>query len=103
MGVGPAEILSLWERHRDAPWPHLSGSHEGELMTLDTVISGCVVYYLESEAGLDDQRVEMLRSCLDELTGLLSDLPEEDVSHYFGRLSRLARLLLEHHGGLSNP
>ena len=87
------ELLSLWHVHRDADWPKVSGSYEGELMTLDTVISGCVTYFLESEEGLDPQRVEILQSCLTDLNGLMPDLAEE-VGPYFERLSRLAALLL---------
>ena len=88
-----SDILTLWHVHRDAGWPVVSNIHEGELMTLDTVISGCVVYFLESEEGLDQQRIDMLRSCLDDLNGLLPDLPEES-GPYFARLQTLADLLL---------
>ncbi len=90
------EIASLWEVHRSAGWPHLSSPNEGELMTLDTVISGCVIYYLDSEAGLDKPRVNILQDCLADLNGLLPDLNEE-VSPYFERLRRLAELLLRPH------
>jgi hypothetical protein len=92
-GNQPEQILSVWEVHRNAPWPRLSDPNEGQLMTLDTVISGCVTYYLESPEGLDDQRIEMLESCQTDLTALLPDLTS-DVSDYFARLSRLASLLL---------
>jgi hypothetical protein len=90
------DILSLWRIHRDAPWPQPSGPNEGPLMTLDTVISGCVTYYLDSEEGLDDQRIEILTTCLQDLDGLLADLPE-DGREYFGRLSQLGSLLLATH------
>lgn len=65
-------------------------------MTLDTVISGCVTYYLESEDGLDPQRIDMLESCLRDLNGLLPEL-DDDASEYFERLRTLASLLLEAH------
>ena len=87
------EILSLWQVHRDASWPRFSGPNEGELMTLDTVISGCVTYYLDSEGGLDHQRITMLESCLADLDGLLPELTG-GVAEYFGRLRLLATLLL---------
>jgi len=87
------DILSLWQAHRDAGWPKISGSNEGELMTLDTVISGCVTYFLDAE-GLDAQRVEILESCLTDLDGLLPDI-DDQASPYFERLRRLGRLLLE--------
>jgi hypothetical protein len=89
-------IVSLWQIHRDAPWPKLSGQDEGQLMTLDTVISGCVTYYLESADGLDDRRIVILESCLEDLRGLLPDLSDQ-ASEYFFRASRLATLLLENH------
>ena len=63
-------------------------------MTLDTVISGCVVYFLENSVGLDLQRLEMLKTCLADLDGLLPDLPE-DSRHYFERLRTLGGLLLD--------
>lgn len=88
------DIIVLWETHRDAPWPNLSGQDEGQLMTLDTVISGCVTYYLESPEGLDDRRVMILESCLEDLRALLPELSDE-ANEYFTRATRLATLLLE--------
>lgn len=90
------DIVSLWQVHRDAGWPKFTDPNEGELMTLDTVISGCVTYYLESEDGLDPQRVEILESCLVDLNGLLPDLADE-AGQYFERLRTLATSLLETH------
>jgi hypothetical protein len=87
------DIVSLWHVHREAGWPKLS-ERQGDLMTLDTVISGCVTYFLDTEGGLDPQRVEILQSCLDDLNGLLPDLDEE-AAPYFERLAKLGRLLLE--------
>lgn len=63
-------------------------------MTLDTVISGCVTYYLESEDGIDSQRIDILESCLGDLNGLLPELAD-DAREYFERLRTLASLLLE--------
>lgn len=88
------DIPSLWVKHREAGWPHDTGPNEGALMTLDTVISGCVTYYLESEDGLDPRRVEILEDCLADLSGILPDLAEEAVE-YFDRLQTLGRLLLD--------
>ncbi len=62
-------------------------------MTLDTVISGCATYYFD-EQNLDPQRVTLLETCLTELDGLLSDVPE-DAGDYFIRLRTLAGLLLD--------
>ncbi len=90
------DIVSLWQVHREAGWPKFTDPNEGELMTLDTVISGCVTYYSESEDGLDPQRVEMLESCLADLNGLLPELADE-AGQYFERLRTLATLLLETH------
>lgn len=61
-------------------------------MTLDTVISGCVTYHLESTDGLDPQRLAMLDNCLTELDGLLPDLPD-DALPYFRQLWELALAL----------
>jgi hypothetical protein len=92
------EIGALWQVHRDAGWPRFSDHNQGELMTLDTVISGCVIYYLESEGRLDPQRVLILEGCLADLNGLLPGLSEE-AAEYFERLRALADLLLDayHH------
>ena len=62
-------------------------------MTLDTVISGCAIYYFD-EQGLDAQRVVMLEHCLDDLDTLLPDVPKE-AGEYFMRLRALAGVLLE--------
>lgn len=61
-------------------------------MTLDTVISGCVTYHLDSTEGLDSQRLEILENCLQELAGLMPDIPD-DARPYFGQLCTLASVL----------
>ncbi|TKB81953.1 MAG: hypothetical protein E8D45_01305 [Nitrospira sp.] len=87
-------IASLWSIHQCAHWPKGMGSHEGPLMTLDTVISGCVTYYLD-EQRLDPPRIEMLEDCLADLEALLPDITGE-AGDYFRRLHDLGRMLLEH-------
>jgi hypothetical protein len=62
-------------------------------MTLDTVISGCVVYFLDSQDGLDEQRRAIVVDCLSDLETLEEDL-EEDCRPYFQRLRELGTLLL---------
>jgi hypothetical protein len=62
-------------------------------MTLDTVIGGCAVYYLDSADGLDPARIAILQDCLGDLDNLLDDLADEPRS-YFRRLRLLAELLL---------
>lgn len=88
------DLLELWQRHRDAGWPTFVDPNQGELMTLDTVISGCVTYYLDSAEGLDRQRIVMLEECLADLNGLLPDLTDEAAA-YFERARTLACLLLD--------
>ena len=56
----------VWVVHQSADWPVGLGSDEGQLMTLDTVIGGCVTYYCDQQ-NLDEQRVGILRDCLAEL------------------------------------
>lgn len=87
------DLLELWQRHKGAGWPVFSDPNQGELMTLDTVISGCVTYYLDSAEGLDPQRVVMVEDCLADLNGLLPDLTDE-AADYFERVRTLACLLL---------
>lgn len=89
-------LESLWHAHRDAAWPKFSDPNEGALMTLDTVVSGCVTYYLDSEDGLDPQRVSMLASCLTDLDALLPGVADE-AREYFQRVRSLAHLLLDTH------
>lgn len=62
-------------------------------MTLDTVISGCVVFFLDNPDGLDSQRVEILKDCLADLEGVTTEL-EAECQPYFLRLHRLGELLL---------
>ena len=69
------------------------GPKEGELMMLDTVISGCVTYFLQSRNGLDRQRLEILQECLVDLDCVLPELEEEAIT-YFQRLHTLGSLLL---------
>ena len=87
-------IVTAWELHCADGWPQFSSPHQGPLMTIDTVIGGCVVYYLDSAAGLDDQRLAILKDCLDDLENLTSELDAE-CRPYFVRLGRLGSLLLD--------
>jgi len=86
-------IASAWEAHCAESWPQFSSPHRGQLMTLDTVISGCVVFYLDSSEGLDDQRLAIVQDCLGDLEDLTAEL-DSDSQRYFLRLRRLGQLLL---------
>lgn len=87
------DLTRLWEIHQAAEWPPGVGSREGELMTLDTVVSGCVTYFFE-ERDLDPQRVAILEDCLSDLEAALPELTEESLD-YFQRVRQLGSLLLE--------
>jgi hypothetical protein len=87
------DLISLWKTHCEAGWPAGLGPNEGELMTLDTVISGCVRHYM-SENSLDPRRLEILESCKTDLETLLPDLLGE-TRDYFDRLRTLVCILLE--------
>ena len=89
-------VLSLWESHKEERWPRVESQHEGPLMTLDTVISGCVVYFLDSPEGLDPQRVSILEDCVADLDNLTGEL-DEDCGSYFQRLRQLGALLITTH------
>jgi len=93
MTVNRDAIASAWETHCSEGWPTFSSPHQGQLMTLDTVISGCVVFFLDSPDGLDSQRVEILKDCLTDLEEVTSEL-ETDCKPYFVHLHRLGELLL---------
>jgi hypothetical protein len=89
-----ADLQALWDRHREAGWPPMTTPHEGELMTLDTVVSGCALYFFEAGEVLDLPRIDMLQTCLAEIDELLPELSGESMD-YFGRLRMLAELLLK--------
>jgi hypothetical protein len=87
------KLDQIWQVHQSANWPGELGSDEGQLMTLDTVIGGCLTYYMD-EHGLDEARIEILRDCMAELDSLVSELPEVS-REYFTRLQFLGRILLQ--------
>ena len=91
--VDRAKFDEVWQVHQDADWPDNLGSDEGQLMTLDTVISGCLTYFCE-EHDLDEQRVGILRDCLAELEGVVENV-SETPSEYFRRLQFLGTTLLQ--------
>lgn len=97
-----SQLVNLWDTHREAEWPRFSSPHQGALMTLDTVISGCVTYHLESPDGLDSQRLALLDHCLTELDGLLPELPDE-ARTYFHQLWELAAVLRRQTHGPHRP
>jgi hypothetical protein len=86
-------IATAWEQHCADEWPQFASPHQGQLMTIDTVISGCVVYFLDSSEGLDDQRVAIVKDCLGDLDELTKALDTEPQA-YFYRLRELGAMLL---------
>ena len=93
MDTDREKLDQIWQVHQCADWPGELGSDEGQLMTLDTVIGGCLTYYLD-EHGLDEVRIEILRDCLAELDSIVSNLPETSLE-YFTRLRFLGMTLLQ--------
>ncbi len=88
-----AKFDEVWQGHQAADWPSDLGNDEGQLMTLDTVIGGCVTYFFE-EHHLDEQRVEILRDCLAELHEVMDSVSESAID-YFRRLQYLGTTLLQ--------
>ncbi|HWG97399.1 MAG TPA: hypothetical protein VN647_09970 [Nitrospira sp.] len=86
-------VATAWEQHCAEGWPHFSSPDQGQLMTIDTVISGCVVYFLDSSEGLDDPRVAIVKDCLGDLDELTKALDTEPQA-YFYRLRELGAMLL---------
>jgi hypothetical protein len=86
-------IAAAWDQHCGNDWPQFTSPNQGQLMTLDTVISGCVVFYLDSPEGLDDRRIAIVRDCLEDLDNLTPEL-DTDSQTYFLRLRQLGELLL---------
>lgn len=91
--MGRDEVAAAWQQHCVVGWPQFSSPNQGQLMTLDTVISGCVVFFLDSPEGLDHQRVALVSDCLNELDDLTAEL-DADSQAYFLRLRQLGALLL---------
>ncbi|PHX91175.1 MAG: hypothetical protein CK534_00515 [Nitrospirae bacterium] len=89
-------MLTLWETHKEEQWPQVGRLQKGPLITLDTVISGCVVYFLNSPEGLDSQRLGIVEDCLADLDNLTPEL-DEDCQPYFQRLRHLGALLIASH------
>ena len=87
------KLGKTWQVHQSSDWPDGLGSNEGQLMTLDTVIGGCLTYYFE-EHHLDDPRTEILRDCLADLDAILPEL-SESTCEYFSRLRFLGMTLLQ--------
>ena len=87
------QLSNLWDIHQNAAWPELLGTLEGELMMLDTVIAGCVMYFLE-EKQLDAQRVGILQDSLSDLGQLMPELPDHAFG-YFERLRKVGSTVLE--------
>ena len=87
-------IATAWEAHCQDGWPHFSSPNQGQLMTLDTVISGCVVFYLDGADGLDAQRIAMVKDCIGDLDDLTGELDAESQP-YFLRLRQLGEMLLQ--------
>ena len=87
------KLDEVWQVHQSADWPQDLGSDEGQLMTLDTVIGGCMTYYFD-EHDLDDQRVEILRDCMADLEGMVPELSGM-ATEYFRRLRFLGTTLLQ--------
>ena len=87
------ELSDLWDIHQSAAWPESLGALEGELMMLDTVIAGCVMYFFEEEQ-LDAQRVGILQDSLSDLDQLLPELSDPAFG-YFERLRKVGSTLLE--------
>ena len=88
-----AKFDEVWQGHQGADWPGDLGSDEGQLMTLDTVIGGCVTYFFE-EHHLDERRVEILRDCLAELDEVVENV-SETATAYFRHLQFLGTTLLQ--------
>ncbi|HSA60625.1 MAG TPA: hypothetical protein VLE03_00165 [Nitrospiraceae bacterium] len=86
-------IAAAWAQHCGDDWPRFSSPNQGQLMTLDTVISGCVVFFLDSPEGLDQQRVAIVKDCLGDLDDLTGEL-DADSQAYFLRLRQLGEMLL---------
>jgi hypothetical protein len=88
-----AKFDEVWQGHQAADWPGDLGGDEGQLMTLDTVIGGCLTYFLQ-ENHLDEQRVEILRDCLAELDEVVEEV-SEPATEYFRHLQFLGTTLLQ--------
>lgn len=89
-------IEQLWREHETAPFPQASRGREiagHDLVVLDAETAGCVSTFVAS-GGLDTGRLAMLGLCYHGLGLAIAELEGEE-RFYFGRLERLAGLVLE--------
>ena len=80
-------IASHWEEHSREGWPQFSSPNEGQLMTLDTVIGGCAVFYLDGQPEMDGHRLAILEDCVADLDGLLDGKSANQVLYASAVLS----------------
>ncbi len=89
-------IEQLWREHQAAPFPEVSRCREvagQDLIALDYTTAGCVSTFL-GRTTLDTWRLSVLGLCYHGLALVVVQL-EGDERAYFGRLERLAGLVLE--------
>jgi hypothetical protein len=88
-------IEPLWREHQAAPFPKASRCREvagHDLIALDYTASGCISAFL-SGGSLDTWRLSVLGLCYHGLALVVAELDGEERA-YFGRLERLAGLVL---------
>ena len=91
-----SEVQKLWQEHL-RPFPKGYGGEviDGiDLALLDTETSGCIYTYINSGGQLDPWRIQILKSCLSDLTIVTQKLAG-DAFDYFNQLKILAKLVLQ--------
>ncbi|WP_171160250.1 hypothetical protein [Usitatibacter palustris] len=90
------KLDSLWDEHRNAPFPPASKGVDIEgtdLVFLDMCAAGCIDYYVV-HGHLDEKRVATLKECA-RLIEVIVPKVEPESRGYFERLGKLTAFVLE--------
>lgn len=90
------EIEEQWNRWTKIPFPTSASDMEpngNDLVSLDTFSAGCIDTFVRNRGKLDRDRINVLRSCVDELESSFGELTG-DVKTYFAELLDISRKVL---------
>ncbi|MFC8539100.1 hypothetical protein ACFUJY_34975 [Streptomyces sp. NPDC057249] len=83
----------LWQEHRDAEFPASLRGVEVEdidMVLLDAGTAGCVSMWINNGGTLDPQSRRILRTCVEDLERVISQIGSPSGRRYYQRLHQLA-------------
>lgn len=92
-------VEQLWEAHRSEPFPEMPAGAEGDLVSLEATIAGCISSYLNRGGEAGPGRSDVLLTCLAASRKELENLEFPRTGYhlafrYFRRLHKIAELVL---------